>query len=108
MPRAEIDFGGTLLAPMLSLRKIAPLVLLAGLALACCRQDMQDPPRFKPLARSDFYTDLRSARSPVEGTVARGQLHEDSYLYTGKVGNNPGDYMPFPVTEEVLVRGRER
>ena len=44
----------------------------------------------------------------VEGTVARGQLHEDSYLYTGKIGNNPGDYMPFPVTEEVLLRGRER
>jgi hypothetical protein len=40
--------------------------------------------------------------------VARGQLHEDSYLYTGKVGNNPGDYMPFPVSEDVLARGRER
>ena len=46
---------------------------------------MQDQPRFKPLAKSDFYSDLRSARPPVEGTVARGQLHEDSYFYTGKV-----------------------
>jgi hypothetical protein len=69
---------------------------------------MHDQPRFKPLAESDFYADLRSARPPVEGTVARGQLHEDSYLYTGKVGNNPGDYMPFPVTEDVLARGHER
>jgi len=69
---------------------------------------MQDQPRFKPLAKSDFYTDLRSARPPVEGTVARGQLHEDSYLYTGKLGNNPGDYLPFPVTSDVLARGRER
>jgi mono/diheme cytochrome c family protein len=93
---------------MLSLRKIAPLGLLAGLALAGCRQDMHDQPRFKPLAQSDFYADLRSARPPVEGTVARGQLHEDSYLYTGKFGNNPGDYMPFPVTADVLTRGRER
>ena len=90
------------------LRKLAPIGLLAMLTLAGCRQDMQDQPRFKPLARSDFYTDLRSARPPVEGTVARGQLHEDSYLYTGKVGNNPGDYMPFPVTEDVLAHGRER
>ncbi len=69
---------------------------------------MHDQPRFKPLAESDFYTDLRSARPPVEGTVARGQLHEDSYLYTGKLGNDPGDYMPFPVTAELLARGQQR
>jgi len=90
------------------LRKLSPLVLFAVLLFAGCRQDMHDQPRFKPLARSDFYSDLRSARPPVEGTVARGQLHEDTYFYTGKVGTNPGDYMPFPVTEAVLARGRER
>jgi Cytochrome C oxidase, cbb3-type, subunit III len=90
------------------LRNISPLGLLVVLVLAGCRQDMHDQPRFKPLAMSDFYSDLRSARSPVEGTVARGQLHEDAYFYTGKIGNSPGDYMPFPVTEDVLVRGRER
>ncbi|HEY7351221.1 MAG TPA: cytochrome c [Terriglobales bacterium] len=84
------------------------VALLALLALAGCRQDMHDQPRFKPLAESDFYPDLRSARQPVEGTVARGQLHEDAYFYTGKVGGDPGDYMPFPVTEEVLQRGRQR
>ena len=93
---------------MRTLRKISPLGLLAVLALAGCRQDMHDQPRFKPLAMSDFYSDLRSARSPVEGTVARGQLHEDVYFYSGKIGNNPGDYMPFAVTQDVLARGRER
>ena len=69
---------------------------------------MQQQPYFRPLAKSDFYPDLRSARPPVEGTVARGQLHEDEYFYTGKIGNNPGDSMPFPVSEDVLARGRER
>jgi len=69
---------------------------------------MQQQPYFRPLAKSDFYSDLRSARPPVEGTVARGQLHEDEYFYTGKIGNNPGDSMPFPVSEDVLARGRER
>jgi len=110
---------------MLNLRKISPKmeagrprsagpairtysILLATLILAGCRQDMQDQPRFKPLAESGFYADLRSARPPVEGTVARGQLDEDVYFYTGKLGNNPGDYMPFPVTDDVLARGRER
>ena len=38
----------------------------------------------------------------------RDRLHEDTYFYTGKAGNNPGDYMPFAVTKEVLERGRER
>jgi mono/diheme cytochrome c family protein len=95
---------------MLNFRKLTLLGFPAVLLLAGCRQDMHDQPRFKPLAKSDFYSDLRSARPPVEGTVARGQLHEDTYFYTGMIPgtNNPGDYMPFPVTEEVLARGRER
>ena len=87
-------------------------VLIAALLLltfvSACRIDMHVQPRQNPLSRSDFYSDQRSARPPVEGTVARGQLHEDSYFYTGKIGNNPGDVMPFPVTKEVLERGRER
>ncbi len=76
--------------------------------LSACRIDMHVQPRQNPLSRSDFFPDQRSERPPVEGTVARGQLHEDTYFYTGKLGNNPGDYMPFPVTREVLERGRER
>jgi len=84
------------------------VIILAVLALAGCRRDMQVQPYYRPLTESDFYADLRSARPPVEGTVARGQWHEDTYFYTGKFGNNPGDYMPFPVTMDVLSRGRER
>jgi hypothetical protein len=69
---------------------------------------MHVQPRQNPLSRSDFFADQRSERPPVEGTVARGQLHDDTYFYTGKVGGNPGDSMPFPVTRAVLERGRER
>jgi mono/diheme cytochrome c family protein len=84
-------------------------LLLATVAvLSGCRIDMHVQPRQNPLSRSDFFTDQRSERPPVEGTVARGQLHEDTYFYTGKAGNNPGDYLPFPATKEVLERGRER
>ena len=95
---------------MAHLRKIYPVVLLSLSILVGCRQDMHDQPRFKPLAESDFYADLRSSRAPVEGAVARGQLHEDAYFYTGKIGANPGNYMPseVPVNEETLARGRER
>jgi mono/diheme cytochrome c family protein len=93
---------------MRTLQRTSPLGLLVVLALAGCRQDMHDQPRFKPLAKSDFYGDLRSARAPVEGTVARGQLHAEEYFYTGKIGNNPGDSLPFAVDEVALARGRER
>ena len=93
---------------MLRLNKFSSLGFMGLLVLAGCRQDMHDQPRFKPLAMSDFYPDMRSSRPPVEGTVARGQLHDDTYFYTGKVGKDPGDYMPFPVTKEVLGRGQER
>jgi mono/diheme cytochrome c family protein len=80
----------------------------ALLLLSACRIDMHVQPRVNPLAKNDFFPDHRGARTLVEGTVARGELHEDTYFYTGKNGATPGDYMPFPVTKEVLERGRER
>jgi hypothetical protein len=88
---------------------IRSAVALTALALlSACRLDMHDQPRFKPLRMSDFYADKRSSRPLVPGTVARGELHENSYLYSGMVNGQPGNYMPFPVTREVLERGRER
>jgi mono/diheme cytochrome c family protein len=95
---------------MLNLRNVSPLAIMTVLLLAGCRQDMHNQPHFKPLAESDFYADLRSARPRVEGTVARGHLEADSYFYTGMVPgrNTAGDYLPFPVNEQVLTRGRER
>jgi mono/diheme cytochrome c family protein len=93
---------------MRTFQKFVPLIALSMALLAGCRQDMHDQPRFKSLAKSDFFADQRASRPPVDGTVARGQLHADVYFYTGKVGANPGDYMPFPVTQEVMARGRER
>jgi mono/diheme cytochrome c family protein len=90
-------------------RKISAVVVLgAGVLLSSCRLDMHVQPRVNPLAKSDFFPDQRGARPLIEGTVARGELHADTYFYTGKINGNPGDYMPFPVTREVLNRGRER
>jgi mono/diheme cytochrome c family protein len=77
-------------------------------ALAGCRLDMHLDPKFKPLDKSDFFEDGRSSRALVPGTVARGELRDDTYFYTGMVGKDPGNEMPFPATREVLERGRER
>jgi hypothetical protein len=82
--------------------------MAATLVLAGCRQDMQDQPKFFPQRGTDFYADGRSVRPQVENTVARNQLHEDGYFYTGLVNGKEGDGMPFPATIEVLERGQER
>ncbi len=92
----------------LNLRKVLPGVVVLVAMTVGCRQDMHIQPYYRPLAKSDFFNDNRSARLPVEGTVARGDLREDTYFYTGKIGSADGDYMPFPVTAQVLERGRER
>jgi mono/diheme cytochrome c family protein len=73
-----------------------------------CRQDMQDEPKFIPQRGTTFYADGRSVRPQVENTVARGQLHADTYFYTGFANGKEGDGLPFPATLEVLERGQER
>jgi len=87
--------------------------MMASLFAVGCRQDMQDQPKMVPQRGSEFFADHRGARAQVVNTVARGQLHEDSYFYTGVV-QGPNGYreekneMPFPVTRDVLQRGQER
>src|ERR1700675_3926265 len=92
----------------LTLRKVLPALLVLVAFTVGCRQDMHIQPYYRPLAKSDFFNDNRSARLPIDGTVARGDLRDDAYLYTGKIGNAPADFMLFPVTAEVIARGRER
>lgn len=85
---------------------------VAGLVVGC-RQDMHNQPKMFPQRGTDMFADHRGARPQVLDTVARGQLHEDSYFYTGVI-QGPNGYkqesnlMPFPVTMEVLERGQER
>src|SRR6266852_2286783 len=84
----------------------------AGLLLWCagCRQDMHVQPRYNPYDPADFFEDGQSARLPVEGTVPRGDLTlgPQELLYTGKVDGQPAEVFPFPVTRQILERGRER
>src|ERR1700677_4844228 len=87
--------------------------LTALLLIAGCRQDMQNQPKLIPQRGSEMLADHRGARPQVLNTVARGQLREDSYFYTGVVEGANGyreerNEMPFPVTVEVLKRGEER
>ena len=113
--------------------KLTAFAFLAAVIAAGCgvRFDMQDQPRYKAYKQSDFFNDKRASRDLPEGTVARGQLHDDKALYTGKVDNpdpnaqaetttdaagntiitsfpNMIDEFPMPVTKELVDRGQDR
>ena len=87
---------------------LAAALLAALLILSGCRQDMHDQPRYEPLEANPFFADQRSARPQVRGTVARGQLQEDEHFYRGAVNGERVAEFPFPITREVIERGRER
>ena len=76
--------------------------------LTACRQDMQNEPRYKPLAESDFFPDHRSARPHIEGTVARGHLRIDEARYAGKLNGEDIDQFPIPIAKADIERGQNR
>jgi hypothetical protein len=83
-------------------------LLVAALGVVACRQDMHDQPTYSAFESTDFFPDGSSARTPIAGTVARGDLRDDPVLYTGMENDEPVDAFPFPVDERVMLRGQER
>ena len=91
------------------MRRLLPLAGIAALSLiAGCRQDMQDQPKMIPQRGTHFFADGRSARSQVQGTVARNEVDIDDYFHTGLLNGKEQDAMPFPVNAQVMARGQER
>ncbi|MCU1293791.1 MAG: quinol:cytochrome c oxidoreductase monoheme cytochrome subunit [Bryobacterales bacterium] len=85
------------------------LILVAStLALAGCRNDMHNQPRYKPLAHTTFFDDGRSERPTIEDTVARGQLRVDQARYTGKQNGKDIEYFPIQITKADIERGHDR
>jgi mono/diheme cytochrome c family protein len=69
---------------------------------------MHDQPKYSAFEQSSFFPDNSSARPPLAGTVARGDLRDDVVLHTGKEGDAPATAFPFPIDERVMARGQER
>ena len=89
------------------------MLLTSGLTLlvlvtAGCRRDMYDQPKYKAYDASTFFKDGSSSRQQIEGTVARGDVEEDSLFYRGKIDGKDADIFPFEINREVLELGRER
>jgi hypothetical protein len=84
-------------------------LLGATLFATACTQRMTQEPRYRTYQPSELFPDGASARSLPADTVARGQLRDDTLLYTGKdAGGQDSTDFPFPITRDVLERGRSR
>jgi mono/diheme cytochrome c family protein len=73
--------------------------------------DMDWQPKFKAQRATDLFADGRADRTPVEGTVAVGQLHDDDHLYRGKVeGGAWARTLPPQIKADqvTMARGKER
>ena len=82
---------------------------VAALALVACTQKMAVQPYNRPYTSSDFFPDGSSARPIPADTVARGHTQDDSLLFTGKdASGQDSNQFPFPITRDVLQRGRDR
>lgn len=100
---------------------LVALIISAALLVSCGRGGFSEKPPIHPNPNMDsqdkvkaqsehtFFADGASMRTPVEGTVARGELREDDAYYRGKdaAGNFVVD-APVAFTEDVLARGKER
>jgi mono/diheme cytochrome c family protein len=70
---------------------------------------MDDQPKVRPQAASNFFYNGASMREPVPGTVPIGGLREDTAFFTGRGAD--GQFVatiPRPVDDALLERGRQR
>lgn len=72
--------------------------------------DMDDQARFRPQGETSLFADGRMSRPAVAGTVARGQLHEDTAYWTGMQGDTFVAKVPTTVgvTPALIERGQQR
>jgi mono/diheme cytochrome c family protein len=90
---------------------------LAGCARGCTSSrppihlnpSMDNQPKVLAQTASTFFRDGASMRQPVPGTIAIGELKEDTAFFTGKGAD--GQFvasMPVPVDAALVERGRQR
>jgi hypothetical protein len=79
-------------------------------------RNMYDCERYNPESFSQFFTDHRTMRTPVEGTIARDRYEDDPEVATGLVADKSGYVLTVPMQivqrsggmEKFVERGQER
>ncbi|MBM3380855.1 MAG: cytochrome c [Betaproteobacteria bacterium] len=101
-----------------SLSLCAAALTLSTLS-GCQGQPSENPPihpnlnmdfqtKYRPQKENKFFEDGRAMRLPVAGTVAQGQLKEDSALHLGKSGEAFVTKIPVGISLPLVERGQER
>jgi len=96
---------------------LASVVFLTGCARGCTSSrppihinpSMDNQPKVRPQTASNFFYDGASMRAPVPGTVAIGELREDTAFFAGQEAD--GQFVteiPVTVDEALLERGAQR
>jgi mono/diheme cytochrome c family protein len=70
--------------------------------------DMDTQPKYVAQSQNPLFLDGRAMRTPPAGTIARGDLRADDWLYRGRRDGDWATVLPLPVTEALMNRGRER
>ncbi|HVU06111.1 MAG TPA: quinol:electron acceptor oxidoreductase subunit ActD [Polyangiaceae bacterium] len=72
--------------------------------------DMDFQQKFKAQRENTFFADHEADRPQVEGTVAVGELHDDTHLYQGKEGGAYARTFPpsIAIEEATMQHGKER
>jgi hypothetical protein len=80
----------------------------AALVSAGCHEDMYQQQKYKTYTVNPFFPDSLSERQLPAGVVVHTKQPEDELLATGMINGRAVDTFPFPVTKEVLLRGKDR
>lgn len=83
---------------------LAAFAATALLGVAGCRQEMYDQHKVRPLGEEEFFADKRGSRDFVPGTISRGQLHADRWLYEGRY---PEGYLS-PEAQQAIADAKAR
>lgn len=87
-------------------RLFTVMLIVAG---GGCQPGLNTQPRIgRPDSASTFFTDGQSNRPMESGTIAHGQLADETPRITGKSNDEHVREIPSPITEAMLLRGQER
>ena len=103
-----------------NLKNIIFIIIAGSIISGCARErtsdnspihlvpDMDNQEKYNAQSKSEFFADGSAMRQPVEGTIARGHLRDDTGYYTGK--NESGQYIDNPreIDLELMNRGQQR
>lgn len=87
-------------------RTLLLILLLGLLVLAGCDNMHEQPKLDEPYSASETFG--TAAREILPEAVAIGHLRDDEHLYEGTMDGALADELPFELTEDVLLRGKDQ